>query len=39
MTLDELIEDPEIGGMVEEIEWMAWLMKVWGEKGWERLPS
>lgn len=29
MTVEELLEDAEIGEMVEEIEWLAWLMRVW----------
>lgn len=29
MTLSELMADPEIAEMVDEIEWMAWLMRVW----------
>jgi len=32
MTVDELLEDPEIGEIVEEIEWLAWLLRVWGCK-------
>ena len=30
MTVDELLADPEISEIVEEIEFLAWLMKVWG---------
>ncbi len=29
MTVDELMADPEIAEIVEEIEWMAWLLRVW----------
>ena len=28
MTADELIKDPEIAEMVEEIEWIAWFLRV-----------
>ncbi len=28
MTPDEMMEDPEIAEMVEEIDWIAWLMRV-----------
>jgi hypothetical protein len=28
MIVDELLKDPEISEMVEEIEWLAWLMRV-----------
>ena len=28
MTVDELMADPEIDEMVEEISWIAWLMRV-----------
>jgi hypothetical protein len=27
MTVEELMKDPEIAEMVEDIEWMAWLLK------------
>jgi len=29
MTVEELLADPEILEMVEEIEWIAWLMRLW----------
>lgn len=32
MTAEELMLDPEIGEMVEEIEWLAWLLRVWGDE-------
>ena len=32
MTVDELLQDPEIAEMVEEIAWLAWLLRVWGDK-------
>jgi len=32
MEVDELLADPEISEMVEEISWLAWLLKVWGNE-------
>ena len=29
MTIEELLEDPEISEMVEEIVFSAWLLRVW----------
>ncbi len=28
MTVDEMMADPEIAEMVEEIEWLAWLLRI-----------
>ena len=31
MEVDEILADPEISEMVEEIAWLTWLLRVWGE--------